>query len=285
MTATLERVRNRVYRAAYARTMAMPIERQDHHGFPVTVTDVVDVTPHYRRLTLAGPGLREYRTLGPDEYFGLVMPRAGQALPDVSRLAGPNLRGALAELPEEERPDLRWYTVRRHRPEAGEIDVEVVTHGDDGPGSAWVSRAQVGQVAGFQTGSSCYRLGSAAGDQVLVADETAFPALCGILEQVGAGVRPHVFLELPGPGVLPDLPPLPEGPAGAVTVVDRGDRAPGQAVTEALATADLPALTFGWACGEKELAASVRRHLVSERGMDKRRVYFCGYWILGRPRG
>ncbi|WP_153395182.1 siderophore-interacting protein [Ornithinicoccus halotolerans] len=285
MTTTLERVRTRVRRAAYARTMAMPIEREHHHGFPVTVTDVVDVTPHYRRLTLAAPQLREYRTLGPDEYFGLVMPQPGQELPDLSRLAGSNLRGALGELPEVERPDLRWYTVRRHRPEAGEVDVEVVTHGDDGPGSSWVRRAQAGQLAGFQTGSSCYRLGSAAGDQVLVADETAFPALCGILEQAGPGVRPHVFLEVPGPGVLPDLTPLAAGLAGTVAVVDRGDRAPGQAVTETLAAADLPAPTFAWACGEKELAASVRRHLVSERGMDKRRVYFCGYWILGRPRG
>lgn len=282
MTTTLDRVRNRVYRAAYARTMAMPIEREHHHGFPVTVTDVVDLTPHYRRLTLAGEGLREYRTLGPDEYFGLVMPRPGQQLPDVARLAGANLRGSLGELPQEERPDLRWYTVRRHRPELGEIDVEVVTHGDDGPGSAWVRRARAGQVAGFQTGSSCYRLGSAAGDQVIVADETAFPALCGILEQAGPGVRPHVFLEVPGAGVVPELPPVTDG---TVTVVERGDRAPGQTVTEALAAADLPAPSFGWACGEKELAASVRRHLVSERGMDKRRVYFCGYWILGRPRG
>lgn len=72
---------------------------------------------------------------------------------------------------------------------------------------------------------------------------------------------------------------------GSLTVVERHGRRPGEALLEAVAGADLPALDHAWVCGEQELAASVRRHLVGERGLAKTAVYFCAYWILGRPRG
>ena len=46
-----------------------------------------------------------------------------------------NVRSSLRAMPEDTRPDLRWYTVRAHRPEVAEIDVDFVVHGDAGPGT------------------------------------------------------------------------------------------------------------------------------------------------------
>lgn len=278
---TITRIREKVRRAAYARSTAMPIERERHSCFPVTVRAVLDLGPQLRRLTLTAPELVDYRPLGPDEYFGLVMPPPGQNLPDLSGSTGANCRAALAELPETRRPDLRWYTVRAHRPALAELDLDVVTHGEDGPGSRWVRRAEAGSAAAFQTGSACYRLGAAPGDQVVVGDETALPAVEAILAQIEDSVRPHVFVEVPSADALAH----PVMQDDRVHLLTRGADAPGSALLPALEAADLPELSFGWVCGEQGMVAAVRRHLVDERRLDKRSVYFCAYWIQGRPRG
>lgn len=272
---------------AYARrTMADYTERPEESQFAVTVTRVVQLNPVMRRVTLAAPELRTYPLLGPDEYFGLLMPGAdGQLhLPDPERT---NVRAAISEMPESEQPGLRWYTIRALRRDEGEVDVDIVTHGDSGPGSAWAASARVGDTAAFRSGGALYSSWDEA-RQLLVADETAVPALLAIIEErsrrglpgLGEGIEAHV--EVPSAEVLAGL----EVP-GAVTVHLRGTDAPGTAVLAALvadpaATADLD---YAWLCGESGLATSLRRHLVREAGTDKRRITFSGYWKLGAARG
>lgn len=272
---------------AYARrTMADYVERPEESQFEVTVTRVVALNSVMRRITLTAPELAGYTLLGPDEYFGLLMPGAdGQLhLPDPERT---NVRAAISEMPEDEQPGLRWYTVRELRADAQELDVDIVTHGDSGPGSAWATTAQVGDIAAFRSGGALYsRFGDAR--QLIVADETAVPALLAILEErarrglpgLGAGIEAHV--EVPSTEVLGglDLP-------AEVAVHVRGADDPGTAVLPALvaspaSTADLD---YAWLCGESGLATSLRRHLVQQVGMDKRDITFSGYWKLGAARG
>lgn len=277
----------RVATAVYARTTAMPVEREGHRCVPGSVTAVRDVAPWLRRLTLHVPGLQGYAVLGPDEYVGLVMPRPGTELPDLSSITGPNPRPVIGAMPEEVRPDVRWYTVREWRPQTCELDVEVVLHPagevDEGPGATWVRHAGPGDPVAVQTGSASYPARTGEEVRLVAGDETAYAAIAGVLEAArGSGTELHVFLEVGRDGALPTLP-APE--RGSLTVVVRGQRRPGEALLEAVRAAELPALDHGWVSGEQELAASVRRHLVGDRGLAKTSVYFCAYWILGRPRG
>lgn len=39
---------------------------------------------------------------------------------------------------------------------------------------------------------------------------------------------------------------------------------------------------FAWLAGEAGVIRTLRRHLVAERGLDRRCVAFMGYWRLGR---
>lgn len=280
---TAVRVRDRLVRAAYARSMSMPIERAVHQLFPVTVTAVQQVSPIMRRVTLRAPELRDYRPLGPDEYFGLVMPPAGRVLPPLPPAdpARPTPRGRFG-VPDDEQPAVRWYTVRAHRPAAGEVDADIVNHGDAGPGSAWVLRVEVGSVVAFQTGTAAYRTHGASGAHVIVGDETALPAVSRILEELPATVEAHVVVEVP---TASDVPPLPTSTPARLTVLERGAGAPGSALLPALGAADLPVPTAAWVAGEQGTVAAVRRHLITEVGAERRSVYFCPYWILGKPRG
>lgn len=277
----------KVATAAYARSMSMPLERAEHRCIPGVVVATEQVAPWLYRITVRGQGLRGYTTLGPDEYVGLVMPRPGQHLPDLSAVDGPNPRPALQGMPEDEQPDLRWYTVRGHRPELGELDIEIVLHPpeevEEGPGASWVRTAAVGDEVAVQTGTASYVLARDARRELIAGDETAYPAMAGIIGAAADTDRElHVFLEVGG---LDVLPPLPRPARGSMTTLQRGSRPPGEALAQAVRAADLPELGYAWVSGEQQLAKNVRRHLVEDRGLAKTAVYFCAYWILGRPRG
>ena len=42
------------------------------------------------------------------------------------------------------------------------------------------------------------------------------------------------------------------------------------------------ATLYAWLAGEAAAVRAMRRHLVGERGIDRRAVAFMGYWRLGR---
>lgn len=281
-----DRVLFGVARRLQRREMADVAERKGHVQFGASVAAVADLNDSMRRITLAAPELTGYDLAGPDEYFGLLMPGADGRLhlPDAKRV---NVRAAVAEMAEAEQPGLRWYTIRGLRRSRGEVDVDIVTHGDCGPGSAWASRARVGDPVGFRSGGALYTAFDPP-RQLLVADETAVPALLAILEErerrglpgPGEGLAAHV--EVPSTALLDGV-----GVPAGITVHERGDADPGTAVLPAL-VADPSATTgldYAWACGESGLATSVRRHLVQQVGMDKKAITFSGYWKLGAARG
>lgn len=285
MTAIVERLYVKAARLQSRLTTASPLVRDDLPQFVMTVDAVTDLGGGMRRVGFTAPELRTFEPVGPDEYFGLLMPPAGRDLvmPDASSL---NVRASVADIPDGDRPDLRWYTIRSHDPLAGRIDVDIVTHGDSGPGSAWTMRARPGDVAGFRGSGALYRGHEVSGRQVLVADESAVPSVAAILDSLGGpaaaavrGVEVHVEVADPAALAAYDL--------GDAVVHVRGDRMPGSVLVPALGRhlerGGTP-VDYAWACGESDLAAESRRMLV-RHGVDKRRIYFCGYWKLGQPRG
>lgn len=282
--AVVERLTAGAARLQHRLSPIAPHVRTDTAQFPMTVLANVELGGGMRRVTFEAPGLETFRRVGADEYFGLVMPRRGRALtmPDPT---SPDVRAAVARIAEPERPDLRWYTIRSHDPARGRIDVDIVTHGDSGPGSAWTVRARSGDRAGFRGSGALYRGDELTGRQVLVADETAVPSVAAILDRLGGsraaaagGVEVHVEVADPDSLAAYDL--------DDAQVHVRGDRAPGSVLVPALTRhldGDTEPVAYAWVCGEAVLAAGARRTLL-RYGVDRRRVYHCGYWKLGMPR-
>ena len=275
-----ERLQLRTVNAVGGLMMAAPPARMDLDQFEMTVVAIEDLSAHLRRITFSAPEFRSFTPAGPDEYFGLIVPSAGDPSVTMPPRRGINVRASVAAMPAEVRPELRWYTVRRHRPTEGEIDVDVVTHGDSGPGSAWACAAEVGFVAGFRAGAgSVIPTGM---PMLLVADATAHPALCAIGEHLAArGHREQVLalVEAPDESTL-DRVDLPFD----VQYLFRGDAAPGSLVVPAVTEAPMPTPGFAWLCGESQIATSLRRLLVKDRGVARTDVLFSGYWKLGAAR-
>ncbi|WP_116115341.1 siderophore-interacting protein [Austwickia chelonae] len=261
--------------------MATPPRREVYELARAVVTAVEDVAPQVRRLTLRSEHFREYTRLGADEYFGLVMPRPDRplVLPEGNRL---DLRKEIIRMPEQDRPDLRWYTIRAHRPAEAEVDVDIVIH-EGGPGGAFLRLVRPGDEVGFREGTGGYRAPVKGERHLLVADEAAFPALSAmadhVQETVGSTDAVIAYVELP----TPDHAARIQAPFEIIQVC-RGEGDPGSAVLPLVAEADTTGVTYAWVCGEQSLAAAGRRHLVKECGLNRRSVLFSGYWRRGAAR-
>lgn len=274
----LDRLQLKVLKAAVPLMMSPSNYRPKFEQFLMTVSAVQILSDDVRRLTFTAPEFGQFALTGPDEYFTLIFPRPGQpmTMPDSDRV---NVRNAVARLPEDTRPYLRWYTIRAIRAEAAEIDVDVVVHGDAGPGSAWALRAEVGQQVGFRAGGSAYRTQPPGGHQLLIADETAMPALYSILESLPSDAEVTAILELPATSF-----DTPLATAVSPQIVLRGSAAPGSAALEALRDSAIDGLDYVWACGESGLASGARRYLIKEHDVERRSIMFSGYWKLGKAR-
>jgi len=198
-------------------------------------------------------------------------------------------------------------------------------HGALGPAARWLQAATIGsdviiigpdeRSPGRKTGLDWHP--AHATDLLLAGDETAAPAICSILETLPAGQRVRAFIEVPTEA---DALPL-VLPAGSEIIwLARGDAPHGErldaavrgwvASNAALVNASVAATPqslaevdvdrdrlwespnndsatgfYAWLAGESCMIKLLRRFLVSEIGIDRKKVAFMGYWRLGRSEG
>lgn len=183
---------------------AAPRERPAYRSFRVQVARVDRLTPHFTRITFTADDLIDFGTAGLDQRVKVVLP-----LPEIGFAAFPDVDdwySAWRELPEALRNPFRTYTVRAVRPDAREVDIDFVGHGDGGPASAWAASAGRGDEI-VLVGPDEYSAGRATGIDwrpgdvetlLLAGDETAAPAISAILESLPADARGVALIEVPG---------------------------------------------------------------------------------------
>ncbi|MEV6878601.1 siderophore-interacting protein [Amycolatopsis sp. NPDC051128] len=236
------------------------------------VTAVRRVTPRTVRVTFTGDGLGELEPW-PDQQLKLLFPPPGRPV----RLPSPDddvMRWyqAFLAIPEDERPVMRSYTVRDRDPARAAIDVDFVLHDasrHDGPATGWARSAAPGDVLGRYGPDATYRRPvPIAGTVVIAGDETAVPAAATLLSEVDNAL---VFLEVPDAAEEQPLP-------GEVRWLHRDGAPHGKKLLEAVRGASFGPASAAWLAGEAGMVRSLRRHLVGERGLDKRVIEFTGYW-------
>ncbi|MEY9928945.1 NADPH-dependent ferric siderophore reductase [Catenulispora sp. GP43] len=261
--------------------------------FPVRVVATRRLGPSMVRITFAGDALREFAGGGRDQSFSLFLPQPGQHAPIVPFDAGDGWFAQWRAMPEDERAVMRSYTVRSQNRRYHEVDVDFVLHGTGssssgpaGPASRWAAEAVPGDRAVL--------LGPASEDNrsigfqppegtdwvLLAADETALPAAAAILEWLPEGLRARAWIEVPD---LKDTQELLSPAEADITWLIRDPlRRPGSLLAEEIGGAVFPdGAPYAWIAGESGMVRTLRRHLVGERGIDRGRVEFSGYWRLG----
>ncbi|WP_181776865.1 siderophore-interacting protein [Amycolatopsis pittospori] len=244
------------------------------------VAGVRRLTPHMSRVTFSGATLEDQ---APDQYLKVFFPQPGQSEPALpAPLAGDEVYSwykTYLAMPDDVRPPMRTYTVRALRPSVQEVDIDFVLHGDEGPASAWASRASEGDKVAFLGPHGLYDVPEETNWQLLIGDETAIPAIGAIVEALPAGTRALVYIEI---GDREDRQVFETQGTVELHWVVRASGPVGEAVLEAVRKADLPGGTaYAWISGEANMVKLARRHLVRERGVDKRAICFTGYWRRG----
>ncbi|MER7117301.1 siderophore-interacting protein [Saccharomonospora azurea] len=248
------------------------------------VRHVRAITPRLVRVTFTGPDLAHVVDGAPDQYVKVFFPtpgtRAPQLPPTLADDAMSWYRRYLA-MPDGVRPAMRTYTVRHARPWAAELDIDFVLHDDAGPGSSWAANARPGDEVALLGPHGLYDVPAGTSWQLLVGDESAVPAIAAVCERLPDQARAIVFVEVAD--AADEIPLAGYGERVDVRWVHRGDAPVGEAVLAAVRDATLPAgAPYAWISGEASLVKHVRRHLVRERGVNKRHITFTGYWRQGR---
>ncbi len=257
------------------------------HTFEVLRTE--NLTPHIVRVVLGGSG---FDTFTPndftDAYVKIVFVRCGV---DVGALPQPLTLDSFNELPVEQRPTVRTYTVRSFDAESREITIDFVVHGEHGVAGPWALAAKPGQPAYLMGPSGAYSPDPEADWHLMAGDEAALPAISAALEALPDNAVGKVFIEIAGPE---DEIPL-KAPAGVgVNWIYRGGRA--DLVPEDKAGDHAPLIAAikeaNWLPGQVQVFIhgeaqavmhNLRPYIRKERGVDAKWANsISGYWRRGR---
>lgn len=244
----------------------------------LTVKERVQLTPHLVRIVAGGDGMalieaREHT----DAYSKMLFQQPG------TNLTPPyDLDALRAELPAEQLPTTRTYTIRRIDLDAGEVWIEFVVHGDEGLAGPWADTAKPGDPVVLRGIGGGYSPNPDADWHLLGGDESAIPAIASALEAMPAGARGRAFIEVSGHADVLDL----DAPAGVeITWLFRGEAAAGTStvLVDAVRAAEwLPGQVQVFVHGERSAMKALRPYFTDERGVDRTQLSLSPYWAYGR---
>lgn len=240
-----------------------------------TVVHTERLTPHMVRVVLAvDPADPPEIGACTDHYVKLLFPPPGVAYPEPLDLAA-----VRRDLPREQWPRTRTYTVRAWDAATGELTVDFVHHGDEGLAGPWAAAAQPGDGISFLGPGGGYAPDPAADWHLLAGDESALPAIAAAVEQLPPGAVARVFVEVAGPEEEQKL--LVRGDV-QVRWLHRGGRPVGEALVAAVTGLDFPPGDVQvFIHGEAGFVRELRRFVRLDRGIARERLSVSGYWRRG----
>ncbi|MDP2697653.1 siderophore-interacting protein [Thalassospira sp.] len=225
----------------------------------LTVIRKAQITPNMLRITLGGDGMAGFPDDQGSAYVKLILPQSGDAA-------------------ATDRPVLRTYTVRHHRP--GEIDIDFVLHGDGGPASRWAGACAPGDTLAVGGPGPKKLVDNRADWFLIVGDMTALPAISVNIEQLPPNAKGHAVIEIlaesdiqkiaapqdfhihwklnPHPGINSDV------------LIDHVKTLPWPDGRPSV-----------WVACEFSSMRKLRDHLCNDRALDRDNLYISSYWKLG----
>jgi len=261
-------------------TQTQPARRSRRVRIPTSVvhavvTNVEQYRPHVRRITLCSPEFHGWLAGIPDQFITFLFPFGDRKTPVVDRSFDFDNWFAM---PEELRPHARNYSVRSWRPDANEIDVDMIVHGDHSQGARWALNAEPGDALAIWGPRTAYYPPPNSAWQLLMADETGLPALSAILDRLDAGVSVRVVAEVDAPQ---SEYPLESRASVEVTWLHRGSPATGKsdAMIDTVRAIEVPdVVRYAWGGAEFRTMEAIGKYLRREAGFRPGDVSVIGYW-------
>ncbi|MEO8640539.1 siderophore-interacting protein [Pseudomonas sp.] len=234
------------------------------------VLRVIDLTPRMRRITLGGPELAGFVSLGTDDHVKLLFPQsaAEQAALETLVLGAGKDNGPM--------PAMRDYTPRRYDLNTLELDIDFVLHGD-GPASTWAEQAKPGQFLHIGGPRGSMVVPDIFDSYLLIGDETALPAIARRLEGLAANRRALVIVEVENGAEQQRLESAAQ--VNVIWVLREGGK---DNLLKAVKQLQVPVGNlYAWVATESKVSRQIRRVLLDEHGLNEQFVKAVGYWRLG----
>lgn len=286
--------------SAYADADLTDLPTRDTHTIvAVTVHSRESIARNVLRITVHSPEFQQLALTGPDEFFGLLMPPADQPFVHPASQDGGNIRAAVAAMPPQSRPELRWYTIRKVDSTRGLMSFDVATHGVSdpetlgiGPGLRWCLSARPGDEAGIWTAQGLWH--RAHSRQLIVADPSSFPSAASILdflaefhpEQLG---HTHLVVVAENAHDIEHaaLNHYAHRLGSARTLfapASHFTRATTHCLNELYSEQPELRTEYVWVAGEGDLCKAVRQFAIRSLGLPASQVQWCPYWFFGKAR-
>ncbi|MEC3977235.1 siderophore-interacting protein [Amycolatopsis sp. H20-H5] len=251
-------------------------EQKGRKAAPLTRLKVLRterLTPHMIRIVAGGEGLA---TFTPNAFTDAYV-KVTFRVPGVEYTEPLDLRQVRAELPREQWPKTRTYTVRSYDPGAGELVLDFVHHGDEGLAGPWAAAAKPGDELLLAGPGGGYAPGDEADWHLLVGDESALPAIAASLEAIppGSPVRAVILVE----DAAEELP-LPTKGDAQITWVHRASGGDVAETVRGLQWHD--GVVQAFVHGEAGFVRELRTYLLGDRAVRRDLLSISGYWRVGK---
>ncbi|OOG82482.1 NADPH-dependent ferric siderophore reductase [Pseudomonas sp. A25(2017)] len=233
------------------------------------VLRVQDLTPRMRRITVGGPELAGFASLGTDDHVKLLFPQNAEEHAALENFS-PSIDKAQGPMPE-----MRDYTPRRYDLDTLELDIDFVLHGD-GPAATWAAQATPGQYLYIAGPRGSMIVPDIFDSYLLIGDETALPAIARRLEGLAPNRRALVVVEVENGAEQQIL----QSPAQVhvIWVLREGRQ---DNLLRTVQQLDMPGgKLYAWVATESKVSRQIRKVLLEEKGLDQDFVKAVGYWKL-----
>lgn len=232
------------------------------------------VAPGMRRVTLGGPELEGFTSLGPADHVKLFLPTPdGEVVArDYTPLA---YRDGGSEGSDGPELDIDFY-LHGNSPAQGE-------NGGAGPAVSWAEHTSAGdeiEIGGPRGSALAPAVAAETGvdSAILIADESALPAAARWLEAFGPDLPVTGLFSVADPGTAAYLSEH-EGPGRQLSWFSGDDR--DARLAGILRETPIGDGTFLFLAGEAGALVPLRRYLRRELGLPKDQVVATGYWKRG----
>ncbi|MCP4998451.1 MAG: siderophore-interacting protein [Hyphomicrobiales bacterium] len=228
------------------------------------------ITPTMQRVTLCGDDLGDFPAGQESAHIKLMIPNDNQDFTEFREL----IESGSKAIPR------RTFTIRHHRTDTREMDVDFVVHDGGGPACSWALAAKPGDFIGVAGPGPIKKPVSGADWFLFGADIAAIPAAAAAFEALPQDAVGHAVFEITNDD---DIQPV-SAPKGIKLhwLVHDDPHTSSEQQLEFFRSLDWPKGLPGiFVAGESGAVSGLRKYLINERGLDKRAMYISAYWKIG----
>ncbi len=215
------------------------------------------LSPNMIRIVLGGQSLSDFPTDMAGGYVKLRFPVEGR-----------------------NKPIMRSYTIRTFDPQLLELTLDFVSHGDNGPASAWAINAQIEDQIEVDGPGGVKLLDSSADWFFIAGDMTALPAIAVNLEALPEDAKGYAVIEVLSEADKQTLH-APKGVELHWVINSKPDQPNSCLINAVKALPWLDGVASVWCASEFESMRSLRRYFKTERLVERGRAYASSYWKMG----